>query len=167
LKLLADGGTAESVIDEENGHLLSMIMRQYFMSLKILGRWKKWSPTMGKHFASVHEELHQIHPIRSPIEAGEKTYSSTDHLQQGQGVPSLVGHAMRATKRRKQDSNGHPADDAAHLSDSEDDSTEVRPVPTESSDPERSLVVVLAQGHAQVVETGWYEGPSIVVRRTR
>ncbi|KAI5797644.1 Metallo-dependent phosphatase-like protein [Geopyxis carbonaria] len=38
--LSADGG-AEDVVDEENGVLISMILRQYFLSLKVLGKWSR------------------------------------------------------------------------------------------------------------------------------
>ena len=32
---------AVDVVDEENGVLISMILRQYFLSLKVMGRWKR------------------------------------------------------------------------------------------------------------------------------
>jgi len=32
---------AEEVVDEENGVLISMILRQYFLSLKVLGKWSR------------------------------------------------------------------------------------------------------------------------------
>lgn len=36
---LEDG--AEEIVDEENGVLISMIVRQYFLSLKVLGKWRR------------------------------------------------------------------------------------------------------------------------------
>ncbi|KAF8253844.1 Metallo-dependent phosphatase [Wilcoxina mikolae CBS 423.85] len=32
---------AEEIVDEENGVLISMILRQYFLSLKVLGKWSR------------------------------------------------------------------------------------------------------------------------------
>jgi len=32
---------AEAIVDEENGVLISMIIRQYFLSLKVLGKWRR------------------------------------------------------------------------------------------------------------------------------
>lgn len=32
---------AEKIVDEENGVLISMIIRQYFLSLKVLGKWRR------------------------------------------------------------------------------------------------------------------------------
>jgi len=100
---------------------------------------------MGHHFASVHEEMNQTHPTRDPIILGEKNTQSTattENASQGQGVPSLVGHAIRAKKRQKQYSTNRETDNQMQLSDSEDDSTDVRPVSTEPSDQERRLVIM-------------------------
>lgn len=37
-----EGGKAEEVVSEENGILISMLLRQYFMSLRVMGKWKNW-----------------------------------------------------------------------------------------------------------------------------
>lgn len=34
----------EEIVDEENGVLISMILRQYFLSLKVLGKWSRAGP---------------------------------------------------------------------------------------------------------------------------
>jgi 5'-nucleotidase len=39
--LTKEGGGAEDVVDEENGVLISMILRQYFLSLKVMGKWRR------------------------------------------------------------------------------------------------------------------------------
>ncbi|KAL7271992.1 hypothetical protein RUND412_005216 [Rhizina undulata] len=43
---------AEEVIDEENGVIVSTILRQYFLSLKVLGKWSR-----GDSFKSLFSEL--------------------------------------------------------------------------------------------------------------
>ena len=42
--LTREGG-AESIVDEENGVIISTILRQYFLSLKVIGKWSR-----GKSF---------------------------------------------------------------------------------------------------------------------
>lgn len=36
----SEGGEAEEIIDEENGILISTMLRQYFMGLRTVGQWK-------------------------------------------------------------------------------------------------------------------------------
>ncbi|RPA92859.1 Metallo-dependent phosphatase [Choiromyces venosus 120613-1] len=38
---LTKAAGAEDIIDEENGVLISMILRQYFLSLKVMGKWRR------------------------------------------------------------------------------------------------------------------------------
>jgi hypothetical protein len=59
----AEGGTAEEIVSEENGILISMMLRQYFMSLKVMGQWKFWSKGMGRHWDKVTSEVGTNHPI--------------------------------------------------------------------------------------------------------
>ncbi len=57
LLVRSEGGEAEEIVSEENGILISMILRQYFMSLKVMRRWSRWGPSMGRHWGGVHEKL--------------------------------------------------------------------------------------------------------------
>ena len=72
------GGPAESVVSEEGGLLISTLLRQYFMSIKILGRWKNWHHGLDKHWNGVHEDLHDVHPVREPV--------SVDGIEQNGGL---------------------------------------------------------------------------------
>ena len=58
LLVRSEGGEAEELVSEENGILISMILRQYFMSLKVLRRWRRWGESLGRHWGGVHEKLH-------------------------------------------------------------------------------------------------------------
>ena len=69
----SEGGTAQEIVHEENGMLISMIIRQYFMSLKIMGRWKHWGHGMHRHWRNIHEELHDVHPVVKPRPSGAST----------------------------------------------------------------------------------------------
>ncbi|KAF1969596.1 ser/Thr protein phosphatase family protein [Bimuria novae-zelandiae CBS 107.79] len=61
-----EGGTAKEIVSEENGVLISTILRQYFMSLKILGKWKNWAPAMTKKFTNIQSSLQQTHDFHEP-----------------------------------------------------------------------------------------------------
>ncbi|KAL8297761.1 hypothetical protein RB597_007237 [Gaeumannomyces tritici] len=67
------GGDAEEIVNEENGILISMLLRQYFMSLKALDRWKNWSPSLDRHWGRVKTNVTKYHPVLppSPLETAE------------------------------------------------------------------------------------------------
>lgn len=66
LKLKENGGPSTWQVDEEHGSLTSTMLRQYFMSIKILGRWKHWSYPLHEHWSDVHGHLHKKHPVHQP-----------------------------------------------------------------------------------------------------
>lgn len=80
------------MVSEENGILISMLLRQYFLSLKVLGRWGKRGKSMGSHFEkNVHTGLHQCHPLKAPRSAentgrfATSTYPGRDEDFDSQG----------------------------------------------------------------------------------
>ncbi|KAL8628035.1 hypothetical protein Q9189_006286 [Teloschistes chrysophthalmus] len=79
LLVKSEGGEAEEVVSEENGMLISMILRQYFMSLKILGRWKRWGKSMGRHWGGVHERFHG----KGNMDVVEPTKARHKHTRSG------------------------------------------------------------------------------------
>lgn len=93
LLVQSEGGEAEEIVSEENGILISMMLRQYFMSLKILGRWKHWSKSMNRHWEGVHEDLHSMHPVIEPnLQAGggqkaDATTTTTTTKEAGTTTP--------------------------------------------------------------------------------
>jgi 5'-nucleotidase len=66
LLVKSEGGKCEEIVEEENGILISMLLRQYFMSLKILGKWRHWSNSLHRHWDGVHKDLHDIHTVVPP-----------------------------------------------------------------------------------------------------
>ncbi|SMR41839.1 unnamed protein product [Zymoseptoria tritici ST99CH_1E4] len=54
------GGTARSIVSDENGLLISMILRQYFMGLKTLGKWRRWGEEMEVHWDKVHGGMKEV-----------------------------------------------------------------------------------------------------------
>lgn len=62
----SDGGSTEEIVSEENGMLISTILRQYFMSLKVMGKWHRWGTHLAQHWHDVHSELHEPGTIKEP-----------------------------------------------------------------------------------------------------
>ncbi|POR38912.1 Mannosylglucosyl-3-phosphoglycerate phosphatase [Tolypocladium paradoxum] len=52
LLVTSEGGEAEEIVDEENGILISAMLRQYFMGLRTVGQWKR----LSDHWVDVAEE---------------------------------------------------------------------------------------------------------------
>lgn len=78
LKVESEGGDAEEIVHEENGILISMLLRQYFMSLKIMGQWRHWGEHMHRHWNGVHQDLHDVHPVVGPKAAAPGEDQSHD-----------------------------------------------------------------------------------------
>ncbi|EDN04962.1 2'3'-cyclic-nucleotide 2'-phosphodiesterase [Histoplasma capsulatum] len=78
----SEGGEVEEIISEENGTLISTILRQYFLSLKVLGKWNRLGPSMHRHWDSVNERWHgpgwleATSPLASPEKQPEKRISN-------------------------------------------------------------------------------------------
>lgn len=53
------GGEVEEIVSEEGGVLISTIIRQYFLSLKVLGTWRRWSPSLKLRWDGVNQNLHR------------------------------------------------------------------------------------------------------------
>ncbi|KAI0018699.1 Metallo-dependent phosphatase [Xylariomycetidae sp. FL0641] len=66
LLIQPEGGEAEEIVSEENGILISMMLRQYFMSLKVMGQWKHWGTSMGRHWDQVREKVSVDHYNPNP-----------------------------------------------------------------------------------------------------
>ena len=138
----SEGGDLEEIVSEENGILLSMLLRQYFMSLKTLGQWSKWGKSMDRHWQGVHKRLHCTQPV---VESTLKTPSTPA------GPPSLDGtstaHPSSPTQARRglrRTSTIKSTKEGKYLDDSDDE--EHTTIPDESAsevrDQERRLRVM-------------------------
>lgn len=76
LLVRSEGGAAEETVSEENGMLISMILRQYFMSLKVMGKWRRWSPSLHRHWDSVHNDLHADGKVREARDLNKGVHHS-------------------------------------------------------------------------------------------
>ncbi len=125
LLVKSEGGEAEEIVSEENGVLISMILRQYFMSLKVMGRWRRWGPSLTKHWAGVHKEMSDgikdpSAPDQTKAEPNNDPTQPTAHQTQG---------------------DAHFVD-----SDSDDDGDNTHHVPPEAEGKERVGYVMRAVG---------------------
>lgn len=66
LLVQSEGGQVEELVCEENGVLISTILRQYFLSLKVLGKWNRWSASLRRHWGNVHRNLHGHGWLKAP-----------------------------------------------------------------------------------------------------
>ena len=109
LLVRSEGGEAEEIVSEENGILISMVLRQYFMSLKVLGKWARWSPSLHRHWGGVHSRLHAGGKVHEPGGAPKKSHHNrtktdvdgklvdsdtddeNDYHDEGSGLSSRIG----------------------------------------------------------------------------
>jgi 5'-nucleotidase len=83
----SEGGQAEEIIDEENGILISAILRQYFMSLRTIGQWKH----LSEHWLKVAENCQT--PIReAPL--SPDTFWSSEGFSGGAPRRNIVKEAL-------------------------------------------------------------------------
>lgn len=118
------------------GILISMMLRQYFMSRKVLGRWKRCSQEMEHHLSEVHKDMHQSHCLKKrPQQPGTAAEASSRSRSRSSspGQPLLAD----ARKRQKTIVEGQVID-----SDSEDETLDIGPPPAQSSQRERELIII-------------------------
>jgi hypothetical protein len=42
------------------------MLRQYFMALKVIGRWKHWEPYLDQHWGNIVSNVRKVHPVMDP-----------------------------------------------------------------------------------------------------
>ena len=106
----SEGGIAEEIVTEENGMLISTIIRQYFMSLKVFGKWR-CGKSVERHWGSVKKNLHQGDKIRN-AKAVPDVQKGTKHTGTGSVIqpPNHVGKVNDVDDRLV----GSDSDDEGH-----------------------------------------------------
>lgn len=91
LLVKSEGGRAEEIVSEENGILISMMLRQYFMALRVMDQWMRWGPSLDRHWGAVVSNLDKTHPSMppSPVESRRTAYFDQDLLSQDQTQQTL------------------------------------------------------------------------------
>ncbi len=77
----SEGGKAEEVVSEENGVLISTILRQYFLSLKVVGTWSKKNPNLSRHWGSVQKGLKEHGTIKEANSAEKSNTTMTENQE--------------------------------------------------------------------------------------
>jgi len=90
-------GNAEEIVNEEHGVLISMIIRQYFLSLKIVSRWRRGAFISGlfSQLRNLQTNCGQLSPkIDSPVGLENDEYSggetSEDEAELTERVSSVL-----------------------------------------------------------------------------
>jgi len=125
-----EGGKCEEVVSEENGMLISAMLRQYFMSLKVLGQWKGWGPSLARHWGRVAEDVGKCHPnIESPV-ASPVHEKGLGASRPGVAPKQESWAAWTPEKLRERRGNVEPLDESGDEDDEEDSSDGVGLVST-------------------------------------
>jgi 5'-nucleotidase len=115
-----EGGTAKEVVSEENGVLISTILRQYFMSLKVLGKWKYWGKSMDRKFSTIQTDLQGTHKLYNASPTSPTTQTS---LPAHPKFPSAAPEHARIPRHHSINKvlQQHARDESPGASDSEQD----------------------------------------------
>ena len=92
----SEGGIAEEVVSEENGMLISTIIRQYFLSLRVFGRWRRWGNSLDRHWGGVHKQLHEGNKIRG-AKASPERQRGAKHSRTGSVIQPTVSERKSST----------------------------------------------------------------------
>lgn len=113
LKMTSVGGDAEEISPDEYGMLISMILRQYFMSLRVMAGMSgnmAWGQHMASMWGNIGAQLNTMHPIREsdrpewhdPAEKGNvDDYGSDDEDAPTPGTQGSVEHGRKLAIMRK------------------------------------------------------------------
>ncbi|KAJ5884647.1 hypothetical protein N7495_009157 [Penicillium taxi] len=128
LLVKSEGGEVDELVSEENGVMISTILRQYFLSLKVLGKWRRWGIGLNRHWNSVHQNLHLDGWLKPPsvksspvLEQGLSHHSaSRPALQQISGQNYYYGRFQEGELKSGANSPDRTASDEVD-SDSDED----------------------------------------------
>ncbi|KAK4194120.1 putative 5'-nucleotidase precursor [Triangularia verruculosa] len=139
LLIQSEGGDCKEVVIEENGILISAMLRQYFMALTVIEKWGGWGPSLARHWDKVLQEASSSCSIlpASPTDTNQpgdkRKRSDTANSWKGAwedftpaklrerkcSVSPLVGHA-------EDDSSDESTDEDARRTDVENCDRELR-----------------------------------------
>ena len=134
LLVQSEGGDAEEIVPEESGVLISVILRQYFLSLKVMGSWARWSPGLRRHWDRVHANLHGDGYLAkpSPKPTGQEGSVDVHKLPQQRKSSKQRYYYGRFPQDRKNLDVDADVSEHDHMDSDSDDDPEVlkSPVPT-------------------------------------
>lgn len=138
LLVQSEGGNVEEIVSEENGVLISTILRQYFLSLKVFGKWRRMSASLHRHWGAVHEKLHVDGRVREPKKSAP---SSPSDNKPGLSTANYSNNTSRPPKHGrtgsiKQEANVpyRPHKQPPQFSGAVDGSTDIKPLARHESE---------------------------------
>ncbi|PKY01009.1 Metallo-dependent phosphatase [Aspergillus campestris IBT 28561] len=151
LLVKSEGGQVEEVVDEESGVLVSTLLRQYFLSLRVMGRWQRWSKSLNRHWTDVHKSLHcdgwlvpAAGPVSSPPEKAppRPTLQRTNQYYQYSRYeiptyPETQDKDAQTPKEEDEDMDSDSDTDPELLTSSSTSSTNYVTLPAQSTDDEQ------------------------------
>ncbi|KAL5344078.1 hypothetical protein BJX70DRAFT_385280 [Aspergillus crustosus] len=147
----SEGGEVEELVDEESGTLISTLMRQYFLSLKVTGRWQHLGKSMTRHWAEVQKNMKDHGflkpPSALPSPVAEKIPARVQRLALNRKDHYFYGRFADTELPTEQETIGEASLDESMDSDSDSDPdilTSPRPItnyvtlPAKSSEEEEN-----------------------------
>ncbi|KAI0151519.1 Metallo-dependent phosphatase-like protein [Pestalotiopsis sp. NC0098] len=120
LLIESEGGKAEEIVSEENGILISMMLRQYFISLRVMGQWKNWGNAINKHWSEVSTKVGSSHPCYKPTpNATPITPSASKGHDWESWSPKNIRSRRASVIPREEDSDSDAEDNGAAENDVE------------------------------------------------
>ncbi|KAK6070522.1 5'-nucleotidase [Seiridium cupressi] len=112
LLIQSEGGTAEEIVSEENGILISMMLRQYFLSLRVMGQWKNWGNAINRHWKTVTTKVSEKHPHFKPTpNATPVTPSASKGHDWESWSPKNIRSRRASVMRREEESDSEDDED--------------------------------------------------------
>lgn len=106
----SEGGDAEEIIDEENGILISTMLRQYFMALRTVGKWQKLAEQWFETASSVHHE-----PMSDEAEDGPKALPPQLHAPYEDSWQDFIRARLGHSKAPHDEDSSYDVDEGIDL----------------------------------------------------
>jgi hypothetical protein len=127
LLIESEGGTAEEIVSEENGILISMMLRQYFLSLQVMGKWRNWGNAIDRHWNEVSSKVSAQHPLLQPTPLATPVTPSANKSQAWDNwTPEKVRSRRASVVPRENDSDSEGEAEHAAQKDVEDVDKELK-----------------------------------------
>ncbi|KAJ6788819.1 hypothetical protein PWT90_02822 [Aphanocladium album] len=126
LLVQSEGGQAEELVDEENGILISAMLRQYFMALRTIGKWRKlsehWETVAAKLKSNTQDQTQTTEDLEKSLTLSRKSSYQSD-VDRGNSwhdfILARLGHNKLPHDEHEDDENLHEiaedgVDDESH-----------------------------------------------------
>ncbi|GAB1318380.1 hypothetical protein MFIFM68171_08590 [Madurella fahalii] len=139
------GGECEEIVSEENGILISAMLRQYYMSLRVMDKWTSRGPSVDRHWTKVAEDVAKSHPIvgkpsQSAPVSPVREKGDSGKPDRGDGWSEWTPPKLRQRRTGITPSVGHAEDDSDSDSGEEKEEEEAARRDCQAVDRELSIM---------------------------